>query len=142
MLGDKVRIYKRERSSVWQCACRLEGKEWRTSSKTDSLSQAKEFAEDWFFELRGKSRIGELLAERTFGDAATQFLKEYEVITDGQRNPRYVKDHAARIRNHLSPYFGATGLSKITAGMLQEYRVMRMQMSTDGKPPSRSTLHH
>ena len=33
-------------------------KKWRVSAKTDSLTLAKEFAEDWYLELRGKSRIG------------------------------------------------------------------------------------
>ena len=70
VLGDRVRVYKRERSSAWQASARLEGKEWRTSTKTDSLSQAKEFAEDWYFELRGKSRIGAWVDwERSSGSA-------------------------------------------------------------------------
>lgn len=149
VLGDRVRVYKRERSSVWQAATRLEGKEWRVSTKTDSLAQAKEFAEDWYFELRGKSRIGALVQEKTFADAARQFLKEYEVITNGERNPRYVKDHAARLTNHLLPYFGKTGLSKISAGMVQDYRIMRLTPPAEDdpdaqpwKPPARNTLHH
>ncbi len=39
--------------------------EWRVSTKTDSLSLAKEFAEDWYPELRGKSCIGQLKTEKT-----------------------------------------------------------------------------
>ncbi|MCI5076440.1 site-specific integrase [Oricola sp.] len=143
ILGDKVRIYRRENSSVWQAQARLEGKKWRVSTKTDSLSQAKEFAEDWYFELRGKSRIGTLTPEKTFADAAKRFLLEYEALTNGERNPRYVKDHEARLNNHLLPYFGEKGLSTITAGMVQDYRVMRMTTEDPQKKvPSRSTLHH
>lgn len=141
VLGDKVRVYKRERSSTWQCSTRLDGKEWRTSSKTDSLSHAKEFAEDWYFELRVKDRAGELISEKTFSDAAEQFLIEYGAITNGERHPRYVKDHGARLTNHLIPYFGEVGLSKLTAGMVQEYRTMRM-LPKEGHAPARSTLHH
>lgn len=142
VLGDKVRIYKRERSSIWQCSCRIEGKEWRVSSKTDSLSQAKEFAEDWYFELRGKSRIGELIKEKTFAEAAEQFLSEYNSITNGERNQRYVRDHKARLNNHLLPFFGEFGLSAVTAGKVQEYRSHRLIVAEDEKAPSRSTLHH
>jgi integrase len=121
----------------------LRAKKWRVSTKTDSLSQAKDFAEDWYFELRGKSRAGNLALEKTFADAAAQFLKEYNTITNGERNARYVKDHAARLDNHLLPYFGRSGLSKVTAGMVQDYRVMRLQPHPEtGKVPSRSTLHH
>ncbi|WP_312931149.1 hypothetical protein [Agrobacterium cavarae] len=70
VLGDKVRVYRRANSSLWQCSTYLYGKEWRVSSKTDSLALAKEFAEDWYLELRGKSRIGQLKMERTFADSA------------------------------------------------------------------------
>lgn len=143
VLGDKVRVYRRANSSLWQCSTYLEGREWRVSSKTDSLAQAKEFAEDWYLELRGKSRAGQLKTERTFADAAKQFLQEYVPLTMGQRNPLYVRDHGARLDNHLLPFFGKIGLSAVTAGKVQEYRVMRMVPHPDtGKVPSRSTLHH
>lgn len=143
VLGDKVRVYRRANSSLWQCSTYLDGREWRVSTKTDSLALAKEFAEDWYLELRGKSRSGQLKVEKTFADAAQQFVKEYVPLTNGERNPRYVKDHEARLDNHLLPYFGKLGLSAITAGKVQEYRVMRiMPNPTTGKVPTRSTLHH
>ena len=143
VLGDKVRIYQRANSSLWQASTYLDGKEWRVSTKTDSLAQAKEFAEDWYLELRGKSRAGLLKVERTFADAAKQFVTEYVALTSGERNPRYVKDHEARLHNHLLPYFGKTGLSAVTAGMVQQYRVMRSKPHEEsGKVPTRSTLHH
>ncbi|WP_217574739.1 site-specific integrase [Mesorhizobium sp. GbtcB19] len=143
ILGNKVRIYRRANSSLWQCSTYLEGREWRVSSKTDSLSQAKEFAEDWYFELRGKSRAGQLVKDRTFADAAKQFTLEYVALTNGERNPRYVKDHEARLTNHLLPYFGNTALKAITAGMVQEFRVARLRPNPEtGKVPTRSTLHH
>jgi len=143
ILGDKVRVYRRANSSLWQCSTYLDGKEWRVSTKTDSLAQAKDFAEDWYLELRGKSRAGLLKSERTFADAAKQFLIEYVALTNGERNPRYVKDHEARLDNHLVPFFGKTGLSEVSAGMMQQYRVMRSKPNPDsGKVPARSTLHH
>ena len=143
VLGDKVRVYRRAGSSLWQCSAYLDGKEWRVSSKTDSLAQAKEFAEDWYLELRGKSRAGQLKQERTFADAAKHFVTEYVALTNGERTPRYLKDHEARITNHLLPFFGKHGLSGITVGMVQQYRVMRLQPHPEtGKVPTRSTLHH
>ncbi|WP_026789984.1 integrase [Pleomorphomonas oryzae] len=143
VLGDKVRVYRRANSSLWQCSTYMDGKEWRVSSKTDSLAKAKEFAEDWYLELRGKSRAGELKKEKTFADAAKQFTLEYEALTRGERNPLYVKGHEARLVNHLLPYFGEKGLSAITSGMVQEYRVSRLRPHPEtGKVPARSTLHH
>lgn len=142
ILGGKVRLYKRERSNAWQCATYLEGKERRASTRQENLAQAKAIAEDWYLDLRGKARAGEIKREKTFADAAKQFEKEYVAITAGERNPSYVKDHMARLKNHLLPFFGRKGLSEVTSGLLQEYRIKRLAPSSSGKVPSRSTLHH
>jgi len=139
MMGGKVHLYQRPDSSFWWCSTFLEGKKRRKSTKTDSLSQAKDFAEDWYFGLRDLNRRGELLNEKTFTQAAEQFLKEYEVITEGERNAKYVQDHHSRLRNHLNPYFGKTGLSQVTPGMVQEYRIKRINSE---RPPSKSTMSH
>jgi hypothetical protein len=61
----------------------------------DRQPRPSQGAEDWYFELKGKSRAGGLKKEKTFADAAKQFFLEYEAITSGERNPRYVKDHEA-----------------------------------------------
>ncbi len=142
ILGGKVHLFQRDRSSYWQCMAYINGKNHRISSKERGLSNAKDFAEDWYLEMRGKLRRGELSNEKPFKQAALQFLREYEVITEGQRNEKYVKDHEARLRNHLIPYFGDMGLSGVTAGAVQEYRIARLKPDDEFKPPSRSTMHH
>lgn len=53
ILGGKVHLYQRPNSSYWQCSTYLKGKNRRTSTKEDSLSKAKDFAEDWYLQLRG-----------------------------------------------------------------------------------------
>ena len=81
ILGDKVHLYKRPGSPKWQCAAFLQGKNHRTTTKSESLAQAKDFAEDWYLTLRGKQTRGELVNEKTFKQAADMFAREYEVIT-------------------------------------------------------------
>jgi hypothetical protein len=142
ILGDKVNVYRRDRSRFWQCATFLAGKNRRVSTKEESLSRAKEFAEDWYLELRGKLRDGEIIREKTFKDASERFTKEYEILTGGERNEKYVQDHKARLRNHLVPFFGKRGLSEITTGLVQDYRIHRHDAADGGRPPSRSTMHH
>ncbi|MCP4319540.1 MAG: site-specific integrase [Hyphomicrobiales bacterium] len=147
ILGGKVHIYKRPESPIWQCSTYLAGRNRRVSTKESSLSKAKDFAEDWYLELRSKKSQGEIKNEKTFSDAARQFEKEYEVMTEGQRNEKYVADHKARLRNHLKPFFGSKGLSEIKPGLVQEYRLQRMQNPPREdahkrfKVPSRTTLH-
>ncbi len=145
-MGGKLHVYKRPNSSHWQCSAYMAGKNWRVSTREDSLALAKEFAEDWYLGLRGKDRIGDLKSGKTFRQAAEQFLKEYEVITEGERSPRYVKAFGMILRVHLLPFFGDRVVSEITPGLVQEYRIHRATSRTDrktGKPkrPARNTLH-
>lgn len=142
ILGGLVQLYRRANSKYWQCAATVDGRQFRTSTGAEELAQAKDSAEDWYLGLRGKARAGLLIAEKTFAQTAEQFEKEYEIITEGQRSPKWVEGHKIRLRLHLVPFFGTLGLSQITPGKIQEYRVHRMSSpSRSGKPPARSTLH-
>lgn len=141
LMGGKLHLYKRSRSRHWQCSTYLAGKNRRTSTKEDSLSRAKDVAEDWFLELHGKKRAGQLKDGKTFRFAAEQFMREFPVITDGQRNAHYVKRHGDRLRVYLNPFFGDKVVSEITPGLVQEYRIYRTHYSRTGKPPARSTVH-
>jgi integrase len=130
------------------------GKQRRTTTKRDSVSLATEFAEDWYLALRGKDHAGILLSEKSFAQAAEQFLREYEIITEGERSQKWTEGHEIRLRVHLLPFFGELGLSKVNPGKVQDYRIHRMTSRLEpnphsrsnrplqDKPPSRSTLHN
>jgi len=152
--GGKVHIYKRENSRFWQCSTYLAGKNRRTSTKEESLALAKEFAEDWYLDLKGRAREGNLKNEKTFRHAAEQFRREYEIITEGNRSETYVTSMMAKLDNYLIPYFGKMGLSEITPGLVQEYRIHRQTHSvprhnqknefSEDNPPKRphfNTIH-
>src|ERR1700677_4577947 len=154
LMDGKIQLYRRGNSRFWQCAASVGGKQRRTSTKEENVILAKQIAEDWYLALRGKDRAGLLTTEKTFKQAAEQFMKEYEVITEGQRSPRWVEGHAIRLRVHLIPFFGDLHISDITAGKVQDYRVHRMTPTEEKNPhsksnrphkaqaPSRSTLHN
>jgi integrase len=145
LMGGKVHVYRREGSDYWQCSTYLAGKNWRVSTKEDSLAHAKDFAQDWYLELMGKSRAGVLKVGKTFKQAADLFLHEYEIITSGERNPQYIRIMQGTLRVHLLPFFGNKVVSEITPGMVQEYRIHRMTSRVDpktGQPkrPARATI--
>jgi hypothetical protein len=112
--------------------------------KEESLSKAKDVAEDWFLQLRGKLRSGEIKTEKTFREASEQFLREYDIITQGQRSKVYIRGQHSRSQVHLVPFFGAMGLSEITAGKVQEYRIHRHEetQAKRGKPPETAGAQH
>lgn len=69
ILGGKVHVYQRDGSPLWQCSTYLDGKNRRVSTKEQSLSKAKDFAEDWFFQLRHMKAEGTLSTSQTFTQA-------------------------------------------------------------------------
>ena len=147
LFDNKVQLYIRPNSPLWQCSCSIAGKQRRTSTKEESLARAKDVARDWYLGLMGKYRAGELKEGVTFREAAEYFVKEYEVITQGERNKYYAESHEMRLRVHLLPFFGDKIVSDITPGLVQEYRIYRMTSRRDkntGEPlrPARTTMHH
>ena len=147
LMGGALHVYKRENSRYWQCATFLDGKNHRSSTRQESLSHAKDFAEDWYLDLKGKLRRGEVSkGGKTFKQAADQWLREIEVLMEGERSPRYAAEYQSRLDVHLLPFFGKKALLEITPGLVQDYRIHRATTATDhrtGKPhkPSRSTIH-
>ena len=97
LMGGKLHIYKRENSNYWQCSTYLAGKNRRMTTKEESLTHAKDIAEDWFLELKGKARAGLLKSGTPFKKAADTFLDEYEVLTKGERNAIYVEGHRRKV---------------------------------------------
>lgn len=150
-LERKVRVYQRPESSKWHCETRLNGKKLRKSTGETDFGKATKIAEDWYFQIRSGDieatpieKISPTVSEtgHSFKDVARLFEDEYEVLTEGQRNPRYTRDHAARLRNHLIPFFKNTPVEEITTGHIQDYRLMRLHPKRAKRTPSASTMHH
>lgn len=126
ILAGKVQLFKRARSQFWQADTYVSGQRFKVSTKEDSLARAKSFAEDWYMGLRGQSHAGILKPrEITFEKVAKQFLLEYEAITEGQRSEKWVQGYEIHLRLHLIPFFGKLGISEVTSGKVEEYRVLR-----------------
>ena len=143
LMGGKLHVYKRDNSRYWQCSTYLGGRNHRTSTKEEGIAQAKDFAEDWYLELKGKHKRGEIREGKMFREAATQFVREFTLLTDGQRNAHYVRQQGRRLENYLLPFFGEKLLIEITPTMVQDYRIERRlrSMEESGKPPAHQTIH-
>jgi integrase len=147
ILGGKVQLYKRGR--VWHCSTSIGGVQHRETTKKEELPQAEDAAEDWYLELRGKFKRGDLgtlieaNAEKTFGQAAEEFLREFPIVTAGERSQAYIDGIVRRLRVHIIPVLGPKGLSQVNPGVVQDYFVQRIEKfkAETGKPPARNTLH-
>jgi integrase len=144
VLGGKAYLYRRSDSQHWQAAAYLNGRNYRNSTQEKHLHHALKVAEDWYFQLRGLAAVGELAPKKeiTFREVAEQFMKEYGVMTEGQRSPRWVQGHEIRLRLHLVPFFGDMPISKVTVSKIQEYRVMRMTPQEEKNPNAEDNRPH
>lgn len=187
IMDGKVHVYRRENSRFWQCAVYLSGRNHRQSTKQSNVAYAIEFARDWYLDRVAEDRLQRrgfltgtamppsdappaqqaayirprMPGEKTFRQAAVEFQREYEAMTQGERNESYVASKGRVLRLYLLPFFGDLPLSQVSAGRIQEYRLHRVTKPEKqeaakynvkgreliGKPrpwkrPSRQTLHN
>lgn len=158
MFDGRLQIYRRADAGPWQAAARVGGQRFRQTTGETALDRAKDVAEEWYLDLRGKLRTGRLepLApkEKTFGEAAQAYLREVRVLAASVRSPSYVKMLELRMNAHVLPFFKDKPLSAINKGLVQRYRVQRAEDTiaktavkgkdgapdTPGRPPARSTM--
>jgi hypothetical protein len=76
MFDGRLQIYRRPGGQFWQSAARVGGRRFRQSTKEEQLDRAKDVAENWYLELRGKRLNGEIIKEeRTFKQAGPRDLR-------------------------------------------------------------------
>ena len=110
-LGGKVYVYKRPKSSLWQCSTYLAGKNRRVSTKGESLAKAKEIAEGWYLKLRRKLRSEEIKAEKSFHEVSAHYLHQYDIMTQSNATSAMWTASAGDRAFHLVPFFGNPGAS-------------------------------
>ena len=150
ILGGKVQLFLRPRSPFWQCEASIDGHQFRKSTSEESLSQAKDVAEDWYINLKGRAKWGGGLPAAKpkgmlFPDAGKRFLDEYVVLTEGERSAKYVEVLRYKIEGPLNEFFEHKVVEEIDDNLVLEYRVHRAKATDkDGnpKPPARTTIHH
>ena len=105
MFDGRLQLYKRAAGHYW-----------------------KDVAEEWYLGLRGKLRNGMIVPdERTFRQAAEDYLREVRVLAATVRSPTYVQLRELRVKRHILPFFGDKPLSAVNRGLVQAYRVKRAE---------------
>ena len=119
IMGGKVHLYRRGDGDHWHCSTFLKGKKHRKSAKEDSLSLRERLRRGLVCPAAQPGPSRDAQDREDLEHAAGQFLKEYEIITEGHRSPRWVEGHRIRLRLHLLPFFGDLGVSEVTAGKVR-----------------------
>ncbi|HEX3755812.1 MAG TPA: hypothetical protein VHV26_12140, partial [Rhizomicrobium sp.] len=158
MFDGRLQLYRRKEAGPWQAACRVGRQRFRQSTGEQGLERAKERAEEWYLDLRGKLRGGLLEPTKpkakTFGQAAELLLKEVRVLAISTRSPIYIELMELRMNVHVLPFFQDKDITAVNKGMVQAYRVQRAEKTIEkttfrdeqgeivrqGMPPARNTI--
>lgn len=129
-------IYKRPRSSLWQCRFKV-GKEWVIKSTGEKDRKAAiEKAQELFFEAKFRHRDGLPVAGgKTFKLFANEVIKQLTPNAKPKNTPQM---HINRIKNHLIPFFGAKRINNVTTADIKDFHD---KLRTDaGKELSSNTI--
>jgi integrase len=128
MFDGRLQIYRRANGKTWQCAARVGGERFRESTHETELARAKDIAEEWYLDLRGRLRNGEIVKrEKTFGYAAADYIRHARVMAATVRSPAYVKNLELVMNASILPFFAKVPLSQVNRGLVQNYRLHRAE---------------
>jgi integrase len=135
--GELV-LYKRERSSIWQCRYKVGGVWQRASTKERKLKDAKEIAKELRLTAEIRRRDNLPVITRKFRDVAKLAVQRMEQkIANGDGKVSY-KDYIRIITDYLIPILGNRLITNIDQAALDHLEAERILMM--GKAPSKSTL--
>ncbi len=128
----KLHVYLKNNSDIWMCRFFADGKYKVKSTGETTLGQAKDFALDWYDEIRFGQKQGISVHGKTFGVITDEYLeyqktlvKNYErsvktgsikktgKITGKYRTARQAKDYVYRI-NALNVFFSKMEIGRIS----------------------------
>jgi len=121
------------------------GRNWRESTKADSLAHAKDFAEDWYLELIGKSRRRSTQTGKTFKLAAERFRTNTKPSLQVNAIRNNVAGHWLRLDVHLLPFLGEKVVFRNNTGLVQNIEFIAPRPASNKKTAQpiakHSTIH-
>ena len=96
----------RERSSVYQCHYKIDGKWQRTSTKQRDIKQAEDVAKDLYKEAHWKKKNQVAPITRYFRDVAKTVTKKLQDAIDSGDGEAIYRDYITAINRYLVPALG------------------------------------
>ena len=135
LLEDKVVIYQRERSNVWQARVKLADGKWhRQSTREHKEADAKEKALEIYYDARAKAKNNLPQATRRFSNVAKMAIEQMEKELSNGRGKVVYTHYIAAINNYLIPYFGKMKMDNIDVERLNDFERWREEVI--GKAPA------
>jgi len=131
-------IYKRARSSIWQCRFKV-GSVWqRASTNERNLALAKQAAKELMVEAEIRLRSNLPVITRRFRDVAKLAIKRMEEELAAGKGKVIFNDYIRVTKDYLIPAFGNRSITNIDTVALDELDAWRIAKL--GKIPSHTTV--
>ena len=138
LLDNELVLYRRERSTVWQCRFKVAGIWQRATTKERVFKDAKNVAKRLMIAAEIRKEQNLPVVTRRFRDVAKLAVQRLE---DEQKNGTgkvLYKDYIRVINDVCIPYLGRRSIAAIDYGVLAEFDKWREEKM--GKAPTKSTL--
>jgi integrase len=133
----KLHIYKRPNTRFYHCGFYHKRVPVRTSTRTDDLEKAKDFARQWYFNKQAEILSGKVAPTsnaKSFAVAAEKALDAYR----GTRSKSYFTSLKNLLRNRVVPVLGKHALDSINQVVWNRYLE---QLMTRKKPLKPRSIH-
>ncbi len=138
LLENQLVIYRRERSSIWQCRFKVDGIWQRASTKEREIKKAKEVAKVLMIKAEIRKHDNLPVITRRFRDVAKLAIQRMEQkLESGQGKVSY-KDYIRIITEYLIPILGNRLITNIDHAALDYLDSERIRLME--RTPSNSTL--
>src|SRR5574340_617166 len=131
-------VYRRERSTIWQCRFKVGGVWQRASTKERELKKAKEVARELMIRAEIRKHDNLPVVTRKFRDIAKLAIQRMEQKLAGKDGKVSYKDYIRVINEYLIPVLGNRLITNIDNAALDYLDAERIRIM--GKEPSKSTL--
>ena len=107
VVDGKSVLYRRNRSSRWQCRIKLKDGTWhRVSTGTCDLEEATDKAVEYYHNARVKTQLKLPQASRRFKSVAQLAINQMNTALEHNRGKKVFKDYIAALNQYFIPYFG------------------------------------
>lgn len=135
--ANKLIVYRRERSGIWQCRYKVDGRWQRATTKERELARAKERAHELLIEAEIRKRQNLPVITRKFRSIAALAIKRMEDEVKAGAGLASYEEYIRVIEQYLIPALGNRSITNIDLESLAELA----QYTADklGHAPSKST---
>lgn len=131
-------LYRRERSSVWQCRYKVDGVWQRATTKQRDLDKAKQRAFELKVEAEIRKRSNLPVVTRKFRDVARLAVQRLESDIAVGKGKRIYQDYIRVIDDYLIPILGRRNIDNIDLQALDDLNTQRAELME--KVPTQSTM--